>query len=975
MYAGGEDFLCQRSGKCLWIPPHNLNEDVTEDDVFEFFSNFDVIDVEIQPGGAGVLFATIRGAAEAERFFIQAANPQPLGASMMNGHHMMGAAHHMGPMGSMGPMGPSMGMMMSGASLPVGRPSRPVQVHKPFLLAQGPSANVKVVANTDGSRSIISPPPPVAGESLEEDVPVLKGNCSLCKKLTSYVCGRCGIFYCSRECQTQNWPTHQTECNTGLPPLIFAGKRHVTGIEFNACQVPQQVSPREGRRSPIGKQFATGRNRSSPEASGEQAKPLASNGVKDEKDERTQSSSQNRSGGNERRFDQRMSDRGSSGASFRPEQRDERRGDGMRQDVRQGRGFGASQGRNFARNRSDDSDRSPNAAASGASQGRNFARNRSDDSDRSPNAAASTSKSSMNENVRSPRSMPESSAVQQDSASGTVSPIKSSNTAANLLKNLKLNSPKAESPSVPAVSSDVPEEKFCKPKSVSLISGSEVLISHVGEDCIYLQSTRDLNQLVMVTNELKAQGGLVQSLQRGPKKHEFLGAKYSADKNFYRAVVESRIRDGVYVVHFVDFGNSESGVSNGAMIPLTKGLAEVPCMAVKVVLKDVTGAFSNAALTILNSYFCDESFLTVEFEGDAAAGVTLYEKNGDSVNVKVLKAMGKLSSSPSTATTPPSAPVVAAAAAAAAAPAPIPIPVVAAPTPVPVVYLPPVVPAPAPVASEPVPAPAPLQAEPTPPVVAAPVPAPSPVVVAPAPAPVVATPAPVPVVATPAPAPVVAAPVEVAPSPAPVAAAPVEVAPAPAPVVAAPAQVVTAPAQRFFSLSEVKYVEFPAVGTKCPVLLNHFHKDFGFFMACPVDMEAIELAAELGPKLEAYAVNAQPFRPQANELCIAKWSDDAWYRAVCLEPAGDDKFNILFLEYGNSDIIPFPNFRPFTEEFLKYPALSSPCVLAEPFELKESHRAKVQSMFKDEWIVEATVVKKEDGSCTLDIPEIKNALD
>lgn len=85
-----------------------------------------------------------------------------------------------------------------------------------------------------------------------------------------------------------------------------------------------------------------------------------------------------------------------------------------------------------------------------------------------------------------------------------------------------------------------------------------------------------------------------------------------------------------------------------------------------------------------------------------------------------------------------------------------------------------------------------------------------------------------------------------------------------------------------YTLDEITYVPFPAVGTTLNVVINHFHREHGFFMAAPLDEDALNKAAEMPPLLEAHAANSQPFRPASNELCIAKWTGKCDFKITYL---------------------------------------------------------------------------------------------
>ena len=52
-------------------------------------------------------------------------------------------------------------------------------------------------------------------ETLEEE----NGKCNVCSAITNYRCQKCNTFYCSRQCQSKDWPIHKTQCEQ--LPLVF----------------------------------------------------------------------------------------------------------------------------------------------------------------------------------------------------------------------------------------------------------------------------------------------------------------------------------------------------------------------------------------------------------------------------------------------------------------------------------------------------------------------------------------------------------------------------------------------------------------------------------------------------------------------------------------------------------------------------------------------------------------------------------
>lgn len=65
-------------------------------------------------------------------------------------------------------------------------------------------------------------------------------NCFVCNKNYNFTCSRCGEFYCSKQCQSVDWPDHKYVCFT-MPDLIMrspqsSAHHNVVGNRFNNIQ-------------------------------------------------------------------------------------------------------------------------------------------------------------------------------------------------------------------------------------------------------------------------------------------------------------------------------------------------------------------------------------------------------------------------------------------------------------------------------------------------------------------------------------------------------------------------------------------------------------------------------------------------------------------------------------------------------------------------------------------------------------------
>lgn len=56
-------------------------------------------------------------------------------------------------------------------------------------------------------------------------------------------------------------------------------------------------------------------------------------------------------------------------------------------------------------------------------------------------------------------------------------------------------------------------------------------------------------------------------------------------------------------------------------------------------------------------------------------------------------------------------------------------------------------------------------------------------------------------------------------------------------------------------------------------------------------------------------------------------ADEQWYRAEVISPAADSSFNVLFVDYGNTESIPVSDMHPTSPSLLEIPAQAFKCSL------------------------------------------------
>jgi len=78
----------------------------------------------------------------------------------------------------------------------------------------------------------------------------------------------------------------------------------------------------------------------------------------------------------------------------------------------------------------------------------------------------------------------------------------------------------------------------------------------------------------------------------------------------------------------------------------------------------------------------------------------------------------------------------------------------------------------------------------------------------------------------------------------------------------------------------------------------------------------VEQLDELMKKLSVEDSTSEPYKPHMDEIVKAQFSaDDAWYRARVIKPSGADSYQVLYVDYGNSEVVPVTRIRKLEEEF------------------------------------------------------------
>ena len=149
--------------------------------------------------------------------------------------------------------------------------------------------------------------------------------------------------------------------------------------------------------------------------------------------------------------------------------------------------------------------------------------------------------------------------------------------------------------------------------------------------------------------------------------------------------------------------------------------------------------------------------------------------------------------------------------------------------------------------------------------------------------------------------------------------------------------------------------------------------------ACPTEQTAVEhvlqtLTYQITEYCESTDHNDR-YNPRVNELCLAKYKDGIWYRAVNIQTLSDS-CHVLFLDFGNEEEVEFKHIRRMVQDFVTFPTIMSMCYIDGLPETPSVEMLKrVKELVQVNKPYEVQVLKQTSvGEYKIHLPEISNQL-
>ncbi|XP_074614107.1 tudor domain-containing 6-like isoform X2 [Acropora palmata] len=133
-----------------------------------------------------------------------------------------------------------------------------------------------------------------------------------------------------------------------------------------------------------------------------------------------------------------------------------------------------------------------------------------------------------------------------------------------------------------------------------------------------------------------------------------------------------------------------------------------------------------------------------------------------------------------------------------------------------------------------------------------------------------------------------------------------------------------------FNASEVPLVNVPQ-GTTCRVLVSDVQRPDKLFLQV-LHKENVQNLLAMSETLNMHCstIDNVPYNPELGELCCAKFSDDqTWYRAVVKEKITESDMMVVFVDYGNQDVVSMDSIRRIRNSFAQLPIQAVECFLVD----------------------------------------------
>ncbi|XP_022243445.1 tudor domain-containing protein 1-like isoform X3 [Limulus polyphemus] len=180
--------------------------------------------------------------------------------------------------------------------------------------------------------------------------------------------------------------------------------------------------------------------------------------------------------------------------------------------------------------------------------------------------------------------------------------------------------------------------------------------------------------------------------------------------------------------------------------------------------------------------------------------------------------------------------------------------------------------------------------------------------------------------------------------------------------------------ERKFYFTDCSFIDLPVGKTVQLAVSSVTSHDVMFFQ--PIEEEVVTKLKEIMQKVNEHcdSLPDDGYVPETCEMCLAKFIDGLWYRAVALRP-GESEVYILFADFGNTEMVATSNIRCIFPEIMNYPVIAQHCMLQDfptDMEWTDEKLQELKRLLPESEVINATILEKSpDGYYIIDIPSVR----
>ncbi|XP_069674346.1 tudor domain-containing protein 1-like isoform X2 [Periplaneta americana] len=181
---------------------------------------------------------------------------------------------------------------------------------------------------------------------------------------------------------------------------------------------------------------------------------------------------------------------------------------------------------------------------------------------------------------------------------------------------------------------------------------------------------------------------------------------------------------------------------------------------------------------------------------------------------------------------------------------------------------------------------------------------------------------------------------------------------------------------KVFKEEDIKYVELPTGETVDFLVLHKL--DSVNITGCEANGKVMTYVhTTMSEELNQYCASTteKSYVPRLSEVCLAKYEDGLWYRAMCIADDSSKQNNVIFLDFGNMAYVEKTNIRKMVPDYMEIPAVAVLCTLKDLETANDAQKKCVEELLQVNKVYTANIISSAcPGTYVIEFPHVTNAL-